>query len=410
MENENGIFNFNGALNGTFLSDYANTENPFNLPEDIPAHYSTDNASFFSVTSFSQENNSRSFACSDGDGSVYVTETSATTNTVDGVTTEETTYHTETIVLTPDMSFEDVVQQYGLIQNENTNYSIEGRFAESEQSSELENLTSYTPSVFFDVGYRNGYLSNFANTNGVINFVNNAVNSYLRQNDYVSFNMDNETSFQVKTDTTPNEIFQYSVDGENISYAKLGFQDAINTFVYESGVDFYSGGNFSDMLKVVEDAPREIYLNGERGVTYVNINDIDASESTGDNQLVGNSSDNEIHAGSGNTLLWGGGGNDSLFGGSGFNTFWYGVNEGHDIIYNSNLDDTINLHNVSLSDIVFAKEIGDNMLINMADGGSLRIVGQNGASHFNLADGSSYTYDRETHTWTQNSQVAQSEE
>ena len=167
-------------------------------------------------------------------------------------------------------------------------------------------------------------------------------------------------------------------------------------------ITFYGGGNFEDVLKVIESSAEKIWLDGSQGVSYGNINRIDATESTGDNQLVGNANNNEIRAGSGNNLLWGQGGNDTLFGGSGINTFFYGLNEGNDVIYNSTLTDKINLYNVSLSDIVSAKEIGDNFLIEISGGEALRIVGENGAANFTLSDGSSYTYNRENKTWTQN--------
>ena len=336
------------------------------------------------------------------DGVMNETTTSTQSTTVDGVTTESTTTYTDTIVISPDMNFSDIIQKYGSLQNDNVEYAITGRTTDADQHYDSKEDSSYLSSIFYDVGNRNGYLADFVNSNGVINFIDTALNSFIRQNDFVSFNMANGTSFQAQSGESTNDIFQYSTDSDNVSYAKLGYQDAINTFIYEDGVNFYGGGNFSDVLKVIDSESRNIWLDGSQGVSYSNINNIDASEATGNNQLAGNEIDNEIRAGSGNDLLWGAGGNDTLFGGDGDNTFYYGVNEGNDIIYNSVLSDKINLYNVSLSDIVSAKEIGDNFLIDMVDGSSLRIVGQDGASNFTLSDGSSYTYNRENNTWTQN--------
>ena len=336
------------------------------------------------------------------DGVMNETTTTTQSTTINGVADESTVTKTSTVVLDPDMNFKDILQQYSLLQNDSVNYVISGRTGNSEQQYNSKDSTSYLSSIFYDVGNRNGYLSDFISNSGVMNFIENAVDSYIRQNDYISFNMGNGTSFQAQTGNSANDIFQYSLDGENVSYAKLGYQDAINSLIYEKGVNFYSGGNFSDVLKVVESDPINIWLDGSQGVGYSNINNIDASESTGESQLVGNTSDNEIHAGSGISSLWGGnGGNDELYGGAGINTFFYGVNEGNDIIYNSASTDTVDLYNVSLSDIVSAKEIGDNLLINMLDGGSLRIVGQNGASNFILADRSQYSFNRSNQTWTQ---------
>ena len=401
MENFEG--NFTSYDLSEFVDESQNIDNNtanFNIPESIPLPEipTPPEGGTEEVHSYSHSSTTKTEII---DG--QLTETSTTTTTTDGTTTEETTFRTDTIVLSPDVSFADILQQYSSFQNDDLSYSIGGRTSNVAQNFDSKNATSYLSSVFYDVGNRNGYLSDFINNSGVINFIDNAISSFIRQNDYVSFNMANGSSFQAQVGNSTNDIFQYSADGENVSYAKLGYQDAINTLIYENGVTFYSGGNFSDVLKVIENDAKNIWLDGSQGVGFSNINNIDASESTGDNQLAGNSSDNEIRAGSGNDLLWGGsGGNDELYGGSGTNTFFYGLNEGNDIIFNSALSDRINLYNVSLSDIVSAKEIGDNFLIDMLDGGSLRIVGQNGASNFTLSDGSSYTYNRENHTWVSN--------
>ena len=156
-----------------------------------------------------------------------------------------------------------------------------------------------------------------------------------------------------------------------------------------------------NVLRVNETSSTSIFLDGSLGTLFNNINNIDAGESTGDNELVGNSEDNEIHSGSGNDRLWGQGGNDKLFGGVGTNTFLYGLNEGNDSIYNSNETDNVNLYNISLTDILSAGEIDDNFVINMVDGNSLSIFGPNGASNFVLGQGPTYHYDRATHTWSQ---------
>ncbi|MBQ9486392.1 MAG: hypothetical protein IJU91_01130 [Selenomonadaceae bacterium] len=354
------------------------------------------------VTTESSEQQSTVSQITVEDGVLNEVTTTTQITTVDGVTSESSTTETRTIVLSPDMNFSDIIEQYSSLPTENVDYAITGRNGNSEQHFDAKNSDSYLSSLFYDVGNRNGYLTDFVKNSGVINFVDNAVSSYLRQSDYVSFNMANGTSFQAQTGESANDILQYSTDGENVSYAKLGYQDAINTFIYEKGVNFYGGGNFEDVLKVIESSAENIWLDGSQGVSYGNINSIDATESTGDNQLAGNANDNEIRAGSGNNLLWGQGGNDTLFGGAGTNTFFYGLNEGNDVIYNSALTDKINLYNVSLTDIVSAKEIGDNLLIEMSGGETLRIVGENGASNFTFSDGSSYTYNRENNTWTQN--------
>ena len=261
--------------------------------------------------------------------------------------------------------------------------------------------TSYSASNFYDVGRSNGYLQNYSSRNSVMNFVDVNISYFSRHDDYVSFQMSNGTSFQAQASSSENEIFQYSTDGRNVSYAKLGYQERDNHFTYEDGVNYYSGGSHMNVLDVTSYESVSVHLDGSAGVLYDNINKIDATSSRGNNELFGNSGNNEIRAGYGNDKLWGGnGGNDLLYGGAGKNTFYYGVHEGNDIIYNSVESDRIDLYNVSLRDIVSAGEVGQDFVVNMASGESLTIKGQNGASNFVLSDRSAYSYSRESHSWS----------
>ncbi|MBQ7630612.1 MAG: hypothetical protein IJS81_10445 [Selenomonadaceae bacterium] len=260
---------------------------------------------------------------------------------------------------------------------------------------------NYYAGTFYDVGTRSGYLQNYRSESSVMNFVNANISSFSRYDSYVDFRMANGTYFQAQVSSSENEIFQYSVDGQNVSYAKLGYNDRANNFTYEEGVNFYSGGSYSNVLNVTSYESVTVHLDGSAGVLYNNINKIDASTSRGNNELFGNSGNNEIRAGKGNDALWGGnGGNDNLFGGEGQNTFFYGVHEGNDTIYNSVSTDRVNLYNISLTDIVSAGEVGQDFVIGMASGESLTIKGQNGASNFVLSDSSAYSYSRASHSWT----------
>ena len=141
---------------------------------------------------------------------------------------------------------------------------------------------------------------------------------------------------------------------------------------------------------------------GFDNVLYDNINNINAASSTGNNTLAGNSSNNQITGGYGQDSLWGGMGADSdtLIGGNGNNTYFYGNNNGNDVIVNSVATDSINLYDVSLTDIVSANEVGSDFVVNMRGGNSLVIQGQQGASNFTLSDQTSYNYNRQSHTWT----------
>ena len=312
-------------------------------------------------------------------------------------------------------SFSDVFGAYnfGVSDYSASSYNISGYSnpygsVRQQSYSSVNQSSSYATGTWFDVGDRNGYIENFTTGSGsgagVLNFQNTNISSFRRESDFVNFHMADGTSFQMQNSSSENEVLQYSTNGTDVSYAKIGYADRDNSFVYEDGVTYYAGGEHEDVLNVTNYESRNIWLDGSRGVRYSNINNIDATESQGNNQLVGNRGDNEIYAGQGNDSLWGGSGDgdDVLYGGAGDNTYFYGRNNGNDTIVNSVSTDSVNLFNVSLRDIVSANEVGQDFVINMAGGQSLTIQGQNGASNFILSDKSSYNYNRETHRWSRN--------
>lgn len=305
--------------------------------------------------------------------------------------------------------FNDILSGYQYInqfQNySNYNYNIGGynngnTTVRHFNESSFESTGSYTASTFYNVGGQNGYLNGFDNRTGVMNFVDVNISSWQRTNDFVSFDMGNGTSFQAQASSSTDDIFQYSTDGQNIYYAKIGKTNQDNTFTYTDGVTYLGSANHQDTLNL-STFNRSVDL---RGGEYVSIENIDARNSSSSylqRNLIGNASDNTIYAGRGDTL-WGSDAesNDVLYGsGYGGNTYLYGVNEGNDVIFNSVSTDSVNLYNVSLRDISSAYEEGQDLVINMYSGDSLRVVGQNGASNFVLSDQSEYSYNRESHTW-----------
>ena len=273
----------------------------------------------------------------------------------------------------------------------------------SQQNTSTANTNGY----WYDVGGRSGYVQNFVSGNtadsGVLNFTTSNISSFSRESDFLNFHMADGTSFQVQNSSSTNDVIQFSTDGVNVSFAKIGYANQNNSFIYEDGVNYYAGSNSTDVLNVTNYQSRNIWLDGSDGNVYDNINNIDASDSYGNNTLAGGAdTDNEITAGNGNDLLWGGSGrgNDTLYGGAGDNTYFYGNNNGNYVIVNSVATDSINLYDVSLTDIVSANEVGSDFVVNMRGGNSLVIQGEQGASNFVLSDQSAYNYNRETHVWT----------
>ena len=84
-------------------------------------------------------------------------------------------------------------------------------------------------------------------------------------------------------------------------------------------------------------------------------------------------------------------------GGSGKNIFWYGQGEGNDTIQNAKSNDAINLYNIQLADITSIEKTSDGWNIGILSN-TLTINGDMPTA--NLADGSTWTYNSETETWS----------
>ncbi|MBQ9486394.1 MAG: hypothetical protein IJU91_01140, partial [Selenomonadaceae bacterium] len=267
--------------------------------------------------------------------------------------------------------------------------------------SSINSTSTLSQSTVYNVGNRNGYLNGYNVNTDTLNFVNADIQSWTRENDYVNFNMGNDTTFVAQTNSSTDDIFRYTTDGVNTYYAKIGFTSQDNSFAYQDGVLFIGSNDHVDTLNV-STYDRNIDLRGGQYISIDNINASNANSTYYARQLIGNAGNNEIRAGAGSNELWGGAGNDVLYGGGGAqDTYLYGVNEGSDVIYNSVSTDKVDLYNVSLEQISGYGYENNNLILNMAGGESLTVVGQDGASNFVLADRSAYNYNRQTNTWTQ---------
>ena len=193
-----------------------------------------------------------------------------------------------------------------------------------------------------------------------------------------------------------NQAIQYSTDGRNIIGVKIGNTDSGNNFSYGKNI-YYIGGNGNDTLSIDNSAENySVFLSDGN---FVNINALNAQNSSSQNILAGNNLDNEIFAGSGNSSLWGGSSasNDTLTGGDGANMFWYGLGEGNDIINGATSNDIVNLYNVGLNDVASFEDFGNGVKINLSSG-SLTINSAE-TPKFMLSDGSSYRYSHDSATW-----------
>lgn len=297
--------------------------------------------------------------------------------------------------------YQNLTNRYSLENFDTSYFSNGGTTVSTTNYSNYNSYSSHTTSQRFNIGNRSEILRGYSSDRAVLNFTDVNISSFVRQNNYMNFNMANGTSFQAQTSYSADDIFKYTTDGRNISYAKLGMTNSDNTFQYVDDVTFIGSSSHKDTLNL-STYTQSVDLNGNQ---YIDIDNIDARSSQShyyQRNLIGNTGSNKIYAGA-NDQLWGGkGGNDELYGsGSGNNTFYFGANEGSTTIYDSTERDHVDLYNVSLSQISSAYESGSDFVINMYNGDSLKIVGQDGASNFRLADNSEYSYHRDTHTWQQ---------
>ena len=398
-------------MSGTVTVDATNSGTNNNY---IIARSPSDSNLNFNYSNFSVNNNTlNNYANNNTYSSESVSGSQSSGSGISRTTTDNSTGNTSTLTASfegkvefkysYDFTFKDIWLGYFYLSKlyPKLNFCISGK--DKNYYTNLQNSSAdatQNSGTFYDVGNVNGYLLSYRSNTGIFNFVSADIKSLTRNQDYLNFNMSNGTAFQTQTGSSVDDIFRYSTDGQNVYSAKIGFNNKKNTITYEDGISYYSGGQYDDVIKTASYDSKNIWLDGSQGVLFDSIENIDATNSTGDHQLVGNSGNNIIRAGYGKDQLWGQAGNDTLFGGAGDNVFYYGVNEGSDVIYNSSSTDEIDLYNVSLSDIYSYSFDGSSLRLNMSGGESLTIVGQDGASNFVLADRSGYSYNRLTDTWT----------
>lgn len=210
---------------------------------------------------------------------------------------------------------------------------------------------------FWFMGDGNAQVTDFVPTNGetadVVTFYNVGLQNVIRVGSQLSFIADSGAAMNLQTNSSEGEeIFLYSLDGNNLAGAKVG-NDSDQSLTYDAGVNYYHLVNNGGTLNVKSEGHNEIWLDNNAGQYYFGIQNIQADNS-GENILAGNGESNLIVGGSGSNSLWGGSGseNDTLQGGSGSNMFWYGNGEGNDTITNAKSSDIINMYNINFDAIV----------------------------------------------------------
>lgn len=220
------------------------------------------------------------------------------------------------------------------------------------------------------------------------------VAGFYRDQNVVSALMTDGGIFTAVTDDyTADKIINFSADGFNPLWTKIGRTNVVNDFTYEGEGIVYMGGNNLDALHVTTEVASVNLGNG----FYSGIEVLDASHSGG-NVLFGDALNNVIVSGGDNSALWGGAGDDVIYGGAGTDYFLFDAGEGNDIFCNVEDDDFITLYNATAQNISFAQETESGMLLGVGSN-VLTIVGKSNAA-ISFADGTAIRYDRDAKTWT----------
>ena len=249
------------------------------------------------------------------------------------------------------------------------------------------------------LGNGNDVIQNFTSGQSIdcdiLNVYGNGIASLSRNGGNINLTMNDGASLNLNTTDVVEAAVKFSTDGSNILRAKVGNTDSANTFSYDGNVQYYFGGNAGNTLTI---DGADIYLSSEN---FSNITTVDASSSSKNNSLYGDSANNTLIGGAGTTNLWGGdsSADDLLIGGTGENIFRYGSGEGNDTITNAKSSDTLNLYNLQVSDIMDFEDYGDSFKVTFSSG--ILNINNSEIPTANLADGTSWKFDTNSRTFSQ---------
>ncbi|MBQ7197636.1 MAG: hypothetical protein IJS29_00070 [Selenomonadaceae bacterium] len=294
-----------------------------------------------------------------------------------------------------------------LVGNYNTNAIYAGSGGDSMWGGNSANDTLFGNNgqdmFWYGVGDGGDFIRNFAfgstSTSDILNLYSGGIERGYRLNNAIHILMTSGEELVIPTEYSVDTEIQYSTDATTINRAKIGEVFTANTLTYDAAINLFMGGAPDNTLKVADERKNMIWLDGSYGQNYYEITNIDASESTGDNQLAGAVDSNiNIIGGAGNTSMWGGIGrssNDTLQGGSGTETFFYGQYEGNDIIIGATEDDTVKLYNISFDDLTSTDTVSGGMTLNFKNGDySLTLQDFKNSPTFSFANGGNKTYEK----------------
>lgn len=263
---------------------------------------------------------------------------------------------------------------------------------------------------WYGTGDGNDCIRNFTcgsdENSDIINFYDYGISTAYRDNGTVHILLTNGEELLMPTEYNADTEIQYSSNASSINRAKVGDRYVANTFTYDADINIFLGCSTSNTLKVEDSRRNMIWLNGDYGQIFYDIDCVDASTSTGNNYIVGQTNKNVlIKGGEGNSSLWGGTGsaNDTLIGGAGNERFLFGRNEGNDLISGAGDNDTVDFYNITLNELTsLDMSSGSNFTAYFNNGAySLKVENFSNSTSFRFSDGSAWIYDKKN--WIQTS-------
>lgn len=208
--------------------------------------------------------------------------------------------------------------------------------------------------------------------------------------------------------TVENTSTVVLTDDNGVSYvAKVGEKGASDDF--SADVQIYAGMTELSSSNIEDDTV--ILLDGGSSTTFAlnsdyyigsSVTKFDATGSTGNLVIVGGkTTKNELIGGEGDDLIYGGGAsNDTMKGGEGSNTFFYGANDGKDVIENITDEDTINLYSGNLVDLGY-NEDKSAYIFTFEGGNTLTVNGDLAEGTMVQYAGATFVYQKDDHTFIQ---------
>ncbi|MCI7478284.1 MAG: hypothetical protein MSA77_08655 [Selenomonadales bacterium] len=208
--------------------------------------------------------------------------------------------------------------------------------------------------------------------------------------------------------TVENTSTVVLTDDNGVSYvAKVGEKGDSDDF--STDVQIYAGMTELSSSNIEDDTV--ILLDGGSSTTFAlnsdyyigsSVTKFNAAGSTGNLVIVGGkTTKNELIGGEGDDLIYGGGAsNDTMQGGEGSNTFFYGANDGKDVIEHITDEDTINLYSGNLVDLGY-NEDKNAYIFTFEGGNTLTVNGDLAEGTMVQYAGATFVYQQDDHTFIQ---------